>query len=285
MLKIGVNTFLLTSPFTSEQVDIFGQFKAWGCDAVEIALEDASHIDAAIIKRALEEYDLTCSSICAAMGPGRDLRGTPAEQQAAVEYITQGMELMAQIGCPVMAGPMYSTVGRAEQTPEDQYRRQWDTVVVHLKQLAARADELGVKLAMEPLNRYETDFINTCEQAVALVDDVGHQAIGILLDTYHMNIEEKDSATAIRKAGHRLLHVHACGCDRGAPGGDHINWDSIRDALKEVNYRGSLVIESFTPAVKVVAKAASIWRNFEPSREDIAIKGVAFLRNQFMTDF
>src|SRR5690606_28803103 len=138
-----------------------------------IALEDASHIDAAIIKRALEEYDLTCSSICAAMGPGRDLRGTPAEQQAAVEYITQGMELMAQIGCPVMAGPMYSTVGRAEQTPEDQYRRQWDTVVVHLKQLAARADELGVKLAMEPLNRYETDFINTCEQAVALVDDVG----------------------------------------------------------------------------------------------------------------
>lgn len=283
MLNIGVNTFLLTSPFTSEQVDIFGQFKAWGCDAVEIALEDASHMDASIIKQALEAHGLTCSSICAAMGPGRDLRGTPAEQQAAVEYITQGMELMAKIGCPVMVGPMYSTVGRAEQTPEDEYRRQWDTVVAHLRRLAARADELGVKLAMEPLNRYETDFINTADQAVALVDDVGHPAIGILLDTYHMNIEEKDSATAIRKAGHRLLHVHACGCDRGAPGGDHIDWDSIREALKEVNYRGSLVIESFTPDVKVVAKAASIWRNFEPSREDIAIKGVAFLRNHFMT--
>ncbi|WP_262247054.1 sugar phosphate isomerase/epimerase family protein [Parapedobacter soli] len=285
MLKIGVNTFLLTSPFTSEQVDIFGQFKAWGCDAVEIALEDASHIDADIIKRALDEYGIACSSICAAMGPGRDLRGTPAEQEAAVEYITQAMELMAQIGCPVMAGPMYSTVGRAEQTPEDEYRRQWDTVVAHLRRLAVRADNLGVKLAMEPLNRYETDFINTADQAVALVDEIGHRAVGILLDTYHMNIEEKDSAAAIRKTGNRLLHVHACGCDRGAPGGDHINWDSIRDALKEVHYRGSLVIESFTPAVKVVAKAASIWRDFEPSREDIAIKGVAFLRNHFMTGF
>lgn|SRR5690606_32653366 len=285
MLKIGVNTFLLTSPFTSEQVDLFGQFSDWGCDAVEIALEDAAHIDAGRIKKALDDHGLICSSICAAMGPGRDLRGTPAEQQAAVEYITSAMELMAQIDCPVMAGPMYSTVGRAEQTSEDQYRRQWDTVVSHLQRLAVRAEELGVKLAMEPLNRYETDFINTCDQAVALVDAVDHQAIGILLDTYHMNIEEKDSAAAIRKAGHRLLHVHACGCDRGAPGGDHIDWNSIREALKEVNYRGSLVIESFTPAVKVVAKAASIWRNFEPSREDIAIKGVSFLRNHFMTGF
>lgn len=285
MLKIGVNTFLLTSPFTNEQVDIFGQFKAWGCDAVEIALEDTDHIDAATIKRALDDYGLTCSSICAAMGPGRDLRGTPDEQKAALDYISRAMELMAQIGCPVMAGPMYSTVGRAEQTPEDQYRRQWDTVVSHLKRLAARADELGVKLAIEPLNRYETDFINTCDQAVALVDDVGHPSMGILLDTYHMNIEEKDSAEAIRKAGNRLLHVHACGCDRGAPGNDHIDWHSIREALSAVDYRGSLVIESFTPAVKVVAKAASVWRNFEPSREDIAIKGIAFLRNHFMTDF
>ena len=285
MLKIGVNTFLLTSPFTSEQVDIFGQFKAWGCDAVEIALEDAAHIDADIIKQALDQYGISCSSICAAMGPGRDLRGTPEEQQAAIEYITQAMELMAQIGCPVMAGPMYSTVGRAEQTSDDEYRRQWDTVVTHMKQLGARAADLGVKLALEPLNRYETDFINTADQVVKLVDEVDKPSIGVLLDTYHMNIEEKDSAEAIRKVGHRLLHVHACGCDRGAPGGDHIDWHRIREALKAVDYRGSLVIESFTPAVKVVAKAASIWRNFEPSREDIAIKGVAFLRNHFATVF
>lgn len=285
MLKIGVNTFLLTSPFTNEQVEIFGQFKAWGFDAVEIALEDAAHVDAGTIKQALNQYGLTCSSICAAMGPGRDLRGTPAEQDAAIEYITQAMEVMAEIGCPVMVGPMYSTVGRAEQTPRDEYRRQWDTVVSHLQRLASRANDLGVKLALEPLNRYETDFINTADQAVALVDAVGHQSIGILLDTYHMNIEEKDSAAAIRKAGQRLIHVHACGCDRGAPGGDHIDWDGIRNALDEVGYRGSLVIESFTPAVKVVAKAASIWRDFEPSREDIAIKGQAFLRNHFMTGF
>lgn len=285
MLKIGVNTFLLTSPFTSEQTDIFKQFKTWGADAVEIALEDAAHVDAEAINNGLAEHGVTCSSICAAMGPGRDLRGTPEEQQGAIDYITQTMELMAKINCPVMVGPLYSSVGRAEQTPRDEYRRQWDTVVSHLKQLATRADSLGVKLAIEPLNRYETDFINTSEQAVNLVDEVGHQAVGILLDSYHMNIEEKDSAAAIRRAGNRLYHVHTCGCDRGAPGGDHIDWDSIRDALKEVDYRGSLVIESFTPAIEMIAKAASIWRDFEPSRDEIAIKGIAFLRNHFMAAF
>lgn len=281
MFSIGVNTFLLTSPFTNESVDIIRQFKEWGADSIEIALEDASHIDPYLIKRALDDQGLRCSSICAAMGPGRDLRGTPEEQQHALDYINQILDVMVVLECSVLVGPLYSVVGRAEQTSEADYRVQWDLVTGHLKTLAARAEKLGKKLAVEPLNRYETDFINTCDQVLQMVEAVNSPAVGILLDTYHMNIEEKDSAAAIRKAGAYLFHVHACGCDRGAPGNDHINWNAIRDALKEVNYSGSLVIESFTPAVKVIAKAASIWRNFEPSRESIALQGISFLRSHF----
>ena len=126
---------------------------------------------------------------------------------------------------------------------------------------------------------YETDFINSCEQAMRMIKDVNHDAIGVHLDTYHMNIEEKDSAKAILMAGDKLGHFHACGCDRGTPGNDHIHWPSIVDALKKVNYQGSVVIESFTTDVKVIAKAASIWRQFEPSQEDIAVKGIQFLRS------
>ena len=281
MLPIGVNTFLMTSPFTNESLDIIRQFKEWGADTVEIALEDASHIDPHVIKRALDEQGLRCSSICAAMGPGRDLRGSEAEQQNSIDYISQVLDAMVVLDCPVMVGPLYSTVGRAERTAADVYQTQWDTVVKHLKTLAARAGDLGKRLAIEPLNRYETDFINTCDQALKLADAVDHPALGLLLDTYHMNIEEKDSAAAIRKAGKRLYHVHACGCDRGAPGNDHIDWVGIRSALKEVDYSGSLVIESFTPAVEVVAKAASIWRDFEPTRESIAVQGISFLRSHF----
>ena len=281
MLPIGVNTFLLTSPFTNESIDIIRQFKEWGCDAVEIALEDASHIDPKLIKQVLDDNGMRCSSICAALGPGRDLRGSEAEQQNSIDYISGVLNVMEVLDCPVMVGPLYSTVGRAERTAAEDYKVQFDIVVKHLKTLAGRAGDAGKKLALEPLNRYETDFINTCEQALTLANAVDHPAVGLLLDTYHMNIEEKDSAAAIRKAGEHLFHVHACGCDRGAPGNDHIDWDGIRDALRDVNYNGSLVIESFTPAVEVVAKAASIWRNFEPSRESIAIQGVSFLRSHF----
>ncbi|MGK6350034.1 sugar phosphate isomerase/epimerase family protein [Parapedobacter sp. DT-150] len=281
MLTFGVNTFLLTSPFTNDSIAVLQQFKAWGFDAVEIALEDASHIDAHTIRKALDDNGLICSSICAAMGPGRDLRGTEAEQRQAMDYINGALDAMAVLGCPVLVGPLYSVVGRAEQTTEDQYQVQRDIIVRHLKTLGARADGLGLKLAIEPLNRYETDFINTCEQGLALVEAVDHDAVGLLLDTYHMNIEEKDQAAAIISAGRHLLHVHACGCDRGAPGGDHINWNGIRDALATINYTGSLVIESFTPDVKIIAKAASIWRNVEPSAEDIAVKGLSFLRAHF----
>jgi D-psicose/D-tagatose/L-ribulose 3-epimerase len=95
-----------------------------------------------------------------------------------------------------------------------------------------------------------------------------------------MNIEEKDSAKAIRQAGSKLFHFHACGCDRGTPGNDHINWVEIAKALKDVKYEQAAIIESFTTDVKVIAKAASIWRQFEPSQQDIAVKGLEFLRSR-----
>src|SRR5690606_11972448 len=135
MLPIGVNTFLLTSPFTNESLDIIRQFKEWGADTVEIALEDASHIDPHVVKRALDEHGLRCSSICAAMGPDRDLRGSETQQQNAINYISQVLDAMVVLDCPVMAGPLYSTVGRAERTAPDAYQAQWDTVVKHLKTL------------------------------------------------------------------------------------------------------------------------------------------------------
>lgn len=276
-MRFGINTFLFTSPFTTESTNLFPMFKQWGFGSVEIALEDALHIDAVAVKAALDDNDLVCGSICAALGPGRDLRGTEEEQQASLTYMKGVIDAMVILGCPVLVGPLYSSVGRAEPTSEEDYKKQWATVVANLKTLAAYAKERNVKLAIEPLNRYETDFINTCAQAVQLVNDVDNDAVVILLDTYHMNIEEKNSAKAILLAGDKLGHFHGCGTDRGTPGGDHTDWASIAAALKEIKYDGDVVIESFTTDVKVIAKAASIWRKFEPSQEDIAIKGLQFL--------
>jgi D-psicose/D-tagatose/L-ribulose 3-epimerase len=280
-MTYGLNSFLFESPFTNKSFHLIKKVKDWGFDTIEIAIEDPTHVDPALLKKILADNGLACGSVCAAVGPGRDFRGSKHEQQTSMDYMKGLLDMMPVFGATVLVGPLYSSVGRAEPKTDDEFKQQWDAVVKNLKELSAYAAERKVRLAIEPLNRYETDFINTCDQVLKLVDDIGHDAAGILLDTYHMNIEEKNSAAAIRAAGRKLYHFHACGCDRGTPGNDHIEWDSIVAALKEINYNGIAVIESFTTDVKVIAKAASIWRKFEPSQDDIAVNGLRFLRKAF----
>jgi len=277
-MRIGINTFLFTSPFTDESTRLFGQFKRWGFESIEIPIEDPSHIDPAHVKRELDRHGLVCGSVCACLGPDRDLRGTPAQQKTALNYMMKVLDQMVALGCPSLIGPVYSAVGRADAVAPADYRKQWETVVGHLKTLCAYASSRGRQVCLEPLNRFETDFINTCDQALKMVRDVGSPALKLHLDTFHMNIEEKDSAAAIRKAGRRLGHFHACGSGRGTPGSDHIDWQPIARALKDIGYDGDVVIESFTTDVKVIARAAAIWRRIEPTRSEIAVKGLKFLQ-------
>ncbi|HNQ90907.1 MAG TPA: sugar phosphate isomerase/epimerase [Verrucomicrobiota bacterium] len=277
-MKFGINTFLFTSPFTNDSVRLFKKFKNWGFDAVEIAVEDPAHIDPALVKKHLDKAGIECCSVCACLGPDRDLRGTPEQQGNAMTYMKALLDQMVILDCPALIGPVYSSVGRADAVPPAEYRQQWKTVVANLKALSRYAQERGRMICMEPLNRFETDFINTVDQALAMVRAVRSPALRIHLDTFHMNIEEKCQGEAIRKAGKLLGHFHACGSDRGTPGNDHICWDCIASGLKAVRYNGPVVIESFTQDVKVIARAAAIWRKIEPSREAIAVQGVKFLK-------
>ena len=278
-MLFGINTYLFSSPFTNDSISFFPKFKEWGFDFVEIALEEPSDIDPVLIRNALDDNGLTCRSVCAATGPGRDLRGTRKEQVTSLEYIEKLIDIAPVLGSSLVAGHIYSSVGRADLVAEDDYKTQWEIVVANLQNLTAYAAERNVKLAIEPLNRYETDFINTCEQAMHLIKDVGGDSLLVHLDVFHMNLEEKDPALAIVKAGEKLGLLHASGSDRGTPGGDQINWDRIFAALEKINYQGDIVIESFTPDVKIIAKAASIWRQIEPSKESIAVDGLKFLRS------
>jgi len=277
-MRYGINTFLFTSPFTNESTKLFAQFKKWGFDSVEIPVEDPSHIDPALVKGQLDRHGLVCGSVCACMGPDRDLRGTPKAQKTGLAYLTKLVDQAVVLAAKSVVGPVYSAVGRADAVPPAEYEQQWKTVVKHLKTLCQHAEQRNILICLEPLNRFETDFINTCDQALKMLKAVGSPALKLHLDTFHMNIEEKCQGDAIRKAGRRLGHFHACGSDRGTPGNDHINWDCIAKALKAVKYQGDVVIESFTKDVKVIAKAAAIWRQIEPSREEIATKGLKFLK-------
>ena len=278
-MRFGINTFLFSCPFTDASTRLFPKFKKWGFESVEISVEDFAHLDPERFKAQLHQHGLVCGSVTPCLGPEKDLRGTPRQQRAGVEFMKRVVDLMVRIECPSLIGVVYSTVGRTEAVPSAEKRRQWKTVVRNLRELCAYAEDHGRVIALEPINRFETDFINTCEQGLRMIHDVGSPALKLHLDTFHMNIEEKDPAAAIRRAGPHLGHFHACGCDRGTPGNDHIDWKSIAAALRAIRYEGDVVIESFTSDVKALARAAAIWRKLEPTRDEIAWKGLKFLRS------
>ena len=277
-MRIGINSFLFVSPFTTESVKLFPKFKKWGFDTVELPIEAPEHIDAAKVRAAADKAGLAIGSVCACMGPGRDFRGSAEDQKTAMAYCKALIDQMVVLGCPSLIGPVYSVVGLIGAHDEAEKKEQFALVVKNLKVLAAYAAKKGVDLCIEPLNRFETDFLNTCDKGLALIKAVGTKNVKLHLDTFHMNIEEKNQADAIRKAGKLLGHFHACGSDRGTPGNDHIEWKPIVKALKDIGYKGDLVIESFTTDVKVIARAAAIWRRIEPTTNEIAVKGIQFLK-------
>jgi D-psicose/D-tagatose/L-ribulose 3-epimerase len=277
-MRFGINTFLFTSSFSNENVALFSRFKRWGFDSVEIPIDAPGLINPSFIRDKLDHHGLACAAVTPCLGPELDLRGTSRQQQAALEFMRCIIDLMPALGCSTLSGVVYSTVGRAEAYPRKERRRQWLAVAKNLRELCNFAADRGCRIALEPINRFETDFINTCEQGLAMIEAVRHPALRLHLDTFHMNIEEKDPAAAIRKAGRLLGHFHACGTDRGTPGNDSLDWKSMAAALKAINYRGDVVIESFTQDVKSIARAAAIWRPIEPTRDEIAVKGLRFLR-------
>jgi D-psicose/D-tagatose/L-ribulose 3-epimerase len=281
-MRFGLNTFLYASPFTdAKAAPLLRKFARWGFETVEVAIEDPKHIHPARLRDAADKAGIAVGSVCAALGPGRDLRGTAAEQRTAMVYLSKLIDQAAELGARNVIGPLYSVVGRAEAHDARTKAAHWKSVVRNLRVLADHAEARGVTLAIEPLNRFETDFLNTVDQGLALIRDIESPAAGLLLDTFHMNIEEKDQADAIRRAGRHIAHFHACGTDRGVPGDDHLDWPSITAALRAARYDGDVVIESFTPDVEVIARAAAIWRTIVPHKDDIPVRGLAHLRKVF----
>jgi len=277
-MRFSINTVLFVSPFTNKDIHLFKRFKQWGFDAVELLVEDPAHIDPAFIKRELDRRQLVCGSVAAAINPGRDLRGSTASQRNGVKYLCSLIDQMVALDARVLSGPVYSYVGRAMAYSLTEQKSQWKAVVKNLKIVARYAAERGKLVCIEPLNRFETDFLNTFEQGLRLIADVNSPALKLHLDTFHANIEEKFQDVAIRKAGKLLGHIHACGADRGTPGKDHIDWKCIAKALKSVGYQDDVVIESVTLDVPNIARSAGIWRRMEKTRDEIAFNGLKFLK-------
>ncbi len=277
--QIGVNTWTWVSPLkTSDCSTLIPKVKQMGFDVVELPLEDISLLDAGAIRGMLEDSGLGVT-VCGAFGPSRDLSSDdPAIVGQALDYIRESLDFCQTVGAEVYAGPIYAAVGKARHLPADERKAEFQRAVNGLGKAAALAQDRGVRLAIEPLNRFETDVINTAKQAREAVDRVSHPALGIHLDTFHMNIEEDSVYDAVLTAGDKLFHVHASESNRGTPGKGLADWQQLGRGLREAKYNGPIVIETFTPDVKEIARAAAIWRPLAPSQDYIATEGLRFLR-------
>ena len=252
--------------------------KEMGFDLIEFGVEGTGDLDYTRASEIARDLGLG-ASVCAAMGPDRDLiHPDESIRKSSAEYVRHCVDAAEVLGGAPVIGPLYSSVGRCWQQTPDERAKDLDILVTQLKALSKYAGDRGVTLAVEPLNRFETSFLNLAEQAIEVVDRVDHPSCGILLDTFHMNIEEKSIGDAIRAAGPRLKHLHTCENDRGAPGSGHVPWNEVAEACRDIHFDGPFVIESFTSAVKSIARAAAIWRSFAPSQDALAQDGLRYLR-------
>ena len=278
-MQFGVSTWVWTAPLTDEDLkELVPKIARSGFDIIELPLEIEGGFDYQLAADLIKEYDLSATT-CVAMGPDRDLiHPDEAIRENGKRYVRHCIDAAETIGAQNLVGPLYSAVGRVWQSTSEVRARDSDLLVTNLGELSMYAGDHGVTLGVEPLNRFETSFINLAEQAIEITDRVDQPSCKIMLDTFHMNIEEKSAGDAIRAVGNRLCQLHACENDRGAPGSGNVDWEQVSSALSDIQFDGPVVIESFTSKVQSIARAAAIWRPLADSQDELAQDGLAFLQ-------
>ncbi len=275
---IAVNTWVWTSPLTDDAVEPLARAAArMGYDALELPLEGVGDWDPLRARAVLDDLGMG-AVVVGAMGPGRSLIARAGDVTATQDYLRDCLDAAAVLGASVVAGPFYAPTGVTWRMSEAERAEVTDELRDNLAPGAREAADRGLILAVEPLNRYETSVLNTVAQSLDALAPLLGAGVGLALDTYHLNIEEKRPADAVRAAGAAIAHVQVCGSDRGAVGDDHTDWLEMLRALDDAGYRGTLGLESFTGENATIAVAASVWRPLATSQDDLAARSIAHLR-------
>lgn len=283
MNPIGVISMFYARPFTSEHFGAFARMKSAGADMVELLVPEPGELDLAETRAAAADAGLSVV-LAARVNLSRDLASNDgAAHREGVAYLERCVRIAAELGAPVVGGPLYGAplvfAGRAPApVSADERKRRIDSVVAGLKTAGARAADAGVRLGIEALNRFETDIANTARHAIQIADRVASPAVGVMLDTFHMNMEEFDLPGAIRATGRRLVHFQANENNRGFVGSGHIDWPAIARALRDAEYKGPIVLEPFRRDDEDAGVTLAQWR--PPARDEDAelARSIAYLK-------
>jgi len=278
-MRIGMNLLLWSSHVGQKHYPVLAKLAAAGYDGVEIPIFDGDEAHYAALGREVQRCGLKCSTITVCVPNANPISADAAERARALDRLKYVLDMTAAAGGDVLCGPYYCPLGvfSGEGPSEDEKKRAAD--VLHAG--AEYAATLNVRIAVEFLCRFETYFLNTAADAADFVRRVNHPSLGMLYDTFHANIEEKDPPAALAKVAKELIHFHISENDRGTPGSGHVQWRETFRELRRMNYDGWLTIESFSRLLPEVAAATRVWRDFFPSVEDVYENGVKFIRRMW----
>ncbi len=283
MNRLGVHALVWTGGWTpSEAAHAISESRRVGYDIIEIPLLDPTSIDAKMTRKLLDEYGLeaTCSlGLAAATDISSEIL---VAVEAGERLLNAALDCATAMHASYMGGILYSAFQKYMSPPTPIGRA---NAVGVLKRLARTARARGVTLGLEVVNRYETNLLNTADQALALLAEIDEPGIGVHLDTYHMNIEEDEMSGPVRRCGDKLVYVHVGESHRGYLGSGSVDFSSFFKALAEIGYSGPITFESFSSTVVSpdLSRTLGVWRNLWNDGYDLAERARAFVTAHLRT--
>jgi D-psicose/D-tagatose/L-ribulose 3-epimerase len=280
---IGIISMFYARPFGREHFTLFPRIKQAGCDFIELLVPEPGELDLKEARTALQDHGLGVV-LAARVNNTRDLASADSVvHTAGMDYLDECVRVAAALGADLVGGPLYGApmvfAGRAPApVSEDERARRIDRVVTGLRRAGATAAGAGVRFAIESLNRFETDIANTTGHSLALAEAVGSPAVGVMLDTFHMNMEDPSIPEAIRRAGTRMFHFQANENHRGFVGSGHIDWPAVARALVAVGYKGPITLEPFRRDDERPGVPLAQWRAPQKDEDGRLKSSVAYLR-------
>lgn len=277
-MKIGMNMLLWTPSVTEEYFPHFETLKKTGYDGAEIPIFDTNVDHYKTVGKALKDAGLACSVV--SVIPDEDhnpISPSPTNRQGAVDYLRKIVDCCMALEADVLCGPLYQPLGTFTGTgPTDDEKKY--ALEVH-KQIAEYAQAANVEIAIEALNRFECYFLNTLDDAAAHAKNVGHPALGVMYDTFHGNLEEKDPVDCIKNNLDMIKHIHISASDRGTPGKGHVPWAETFKALRQGGYDRWLTIEAFGRSMPALAATTKVWRDLSVTPEEVYEVGYQTIKN------
>lgn len=274
-----MNLLLWTTAINEELFPILDKIKAVGYDGVEVPIGDEGDEKYRKIGQRLKELGLGCTSVTSVFEDGNPASPDPKIRAKAVDQLKWRIDMGAELGSEVIGGPFHSAFAYFSGEPPREDERKWSAET--LRQAAEYAEGTGVILTPEALNRFECYLYNTLADITTLIEAVDHPNLRMIYDTHHAHIEEKSQAGAIETYAPLIAHVHISENDRGTPGSGQVAWEEVFEGLQGINYDGWLTIEAFSRNNPEFASNINVWRNYEPSLEEIYEKGYDFIKTMW----